>query len=140
MNCRKTKQIARQIAHQMQQHNGGVVLLSGPMGAGKTTLVGEIVHVLCPSALTSSPTYTVINQYSDKIFHADLYRLWETDTNNLTDETDKINQIMQSIGLLDLCVPGNYVFIEWPHGLKLPNALQVTINVKEDGNREFIIA
>ena len=135
MNRRKTKQIARQIAHQMQQHNGGVVLLSGPMGAGKTTLVGEIVHVLCPSALTSSPTYTVINQYSDKIFHADLYRLWETDTNNLTDETDKINQIMQSIGLLDFCVPGNYVFIEWPHGLKLPNALQVTINVKEDGKR-----
>ncbi|MBQ2259359.1 MAG: hypothetical protein II339_03750, partial [Spirochaetales bacterium] len=40
----------------MQQNNGGVVLLSGAMGAGKTTLVGEIVRILCPTALPASPT------------------------------------------------------------------------------------
>ena len=127
---RTTKTYARQIAHQLQQHNGGVVLLSGPMGAGKTTLVGEIVHILCPSAMPSSPTYTVINQYAPNIFHADLYRLWESGS---------LENVLESTGLLDLCVDGNYVFIEWPNGLKLPNAIQVTINIKEDGNREFII-
>ena len=138
MNLRTTKQFAKQIVHQLQQRNGGVVLLSGPLGAGKTTLVGEIVRNLCPTALVSSPTYTVINQYAENIFHADLYRLWPTDTNKPIDNR-QINQILESTGLLDLCVPGNYVLIEWPHSFDLPDALHVTIKVKENGNREFII-
>ena len=72
MNRRTTKVFARQLVHQLQQSNGGIVLLSGPLGAGKTTLVGEMVHLLCPQAMPSSPTYTVINQYAENIFHADL--------------------------------------------------------------------
>ena len=138
MNLRTTKAFARQVAHRLQQSNGGVVLLSGPMGAGKTTLVGEIVRVLCPTAQASSPTFTVINQYAENIFHADLYRLWEDDGVTVP-SADKVNQVLESIGLLDLCVAGNYVFIEWPNGLNLPDAMQITINVQEDGNREFII-
>lgn len=138
MNHRTTKVFARQLVHQLQQSNGGIVLLSGPLGAGKTTLVGEMVHLLCPQAKPSSPTYTVINQYAENIFHADLYRLWEDDT-NMANES-QINQVLESIGLLDLCVPGNYVFIEWPNNLKLPGAIQVTINIKENRDREFIIA
>ena len=138
MNRRTTKVFARQLVHQLQQSNGGIVLLSGPLGAGKTTLVGEMVHLLCPQAMPSSPTYTVINQYAENIFHADLYRLWEDDT-HMADES-QIKQILESIGLLDLCVPGNYVFIEWPNSLKLPGAIKVNINIKENGDREFIIA
>ena len=138
MNLRATQKLARQIAHQLKQHNGGVVFLSGPMGAGKTTLVGAIVRVLCPTATPSSPTFTVINQYADNIFHADLYRLWQTDTDAPVD-TQQINQILESTGLLDLCVAGNYVFIEWPHNFDLPNAMHIRIEVKENGNREFII-
>ena len=46
---------------------------------------------------------------------------------------------MQSIGLEDLMVAGNYVFIEWPNEMIIPNAIKVTIQVKENGNREFII-
>lgn len=133
MNRRTTHTIARQIAKRLQQNNGGVVLLHGNMGAGKTTLVGEIVRFLCPTALASSPTYTLINQYTDEIYHADLYRLWENQPNDM-------QNVLESTGLLDLCVPGNYVFIEWPNGLQLPGAIEITINVKEDGNREFIIA
>jgi len=140
MNRRTTKQVAQQIAHRLQQNNGGIVLLSGPMGAGKTTLVGEIVRILCPTALVCSPTFTIINQYAENIFHADLYRLWENEPANETPSAEKINQILENIGLLDLCVPGSYIFIEWPNGLMLPGAMQVTIKVKEDGNREFIIA
>lgn len=139
MNLRTTKKVARQVAHRLQQSNGGVVLLSGPMGAGKTTLVGEIVRNLCPGALVSSPTYTVINQYAENIFHADLYRLWESDGEATLPDQTKINQVMDSTGLLDLCVAGNYVFIEWPNGLGIPNALHIKIEIKEDGNREFII-
>ena len=46
---------------------------------------------------------------------------------------------MQAVGLADLLVDGNYVFIEWPNDLKWDNAIQITIQVKEDGNREFIV-
>lgn len=132
MNLNATRKTAQQIAHRLQQNNGGVVLLSGAMGAGKTTLVGEIVRILCPTALPASPTYTIINQYADNIFHADLYRLWEN-------ENQTLESAMQSIGLEDLMVAGNYVFIEWPNEMIMPNAIKVTIQVKENGNREFIV-
>ena len=137
MNLATTRQVARQIARQLQMNNGGVVLLAGPMGAGKTTLVREVMKIICPQAMPSSPTFTVINQYADNIFHADLYRLWENDTAQT--DPGAVDRIMQSTGLMDLCVPGNYVLIEWPNGLALDGAMRVTINVKEDGNREFII-
>lgn len=132
MNLHKTQQLAQQIAHRLQQNNGGIVLLHGEMGAGKTTFVGEVVRLLCPDALPASPTFTIINQYADNIFHADLYRLWEN-------ENQSLENIMQSVGLADLLVDGNYVFIEWPNDLKLENAIEITIQVKEDGDREFIV-
>ena len=133
MNLDKTQELAQQIAHRLQQTNGGVVLLRGEMGAGKTTLVGEIVRILCPDALPASPTYTIINQYADNIYHADLYRLWEN-------ENQTIDAIMEGIGLADILLDGNYVFIEWPNDLNLPLAIEITIKVKEDGTREFIVA
>ena len=91
------------------------------MGAGKTTLVAEIVKYLDPTAHPCSPTYAIINQYNDYIYHADLYRA-QSDT-----------------GLIDLCVPGNYVFVEWPQGFTVDGALTVRITVKEDGTREFTV-
>ena len=139
MNLAATHKLAKQIAHRLKANNGGVVLLHGGLGAGKTTLVREIVQILCPEALPASPTYTIINEYADNIFHADLYRLWRTE-NSDTPHDEAVAEIMESTGLADLCVAGNYVFIEWPNGLKIPGALEITINVKEDGEREFIVA
>ena len=132
MNLSVTRKAAQQIVHRLQQNDGGVVLLHGAMGAGKTTLVGEIVRILCPTAIPCSPTYTIINQYADNIFHADLYRLWEN-------ENQTWENIMQIIGLEDLMVAGNYVFIEWPNEMKIAGAIKVIIKVKENGTREFII-
>lgn len=141
MNLQATRRLARQIAHRLQKNNGGVVLLHGVMGAGKTTLVGEIVKILSPDAMPASPTYTMINQYAEKIFHADLYRLWERDGQALDLTADEVRQAAESIGLFDLCVPGNYVFIEWGKDLQFTGVdqMEITIQVKEDGKREFII-
>ena len=133
-NYRTTKTFARQIAHRLQQNNGGVVLLEAPMGAGKTTLVGEIVKILAPDAHPCSPTFTIINQYSEHIYHVDLYRLMETCAT-----AADFNRAVESIGLWDLIGVGNFVFIEWPQGLSFQNAVRVQIKVREDGNREFII-
>ena len=54
-----------------------VVLLIGNLGAGKTTLAKGIVKGLgaAQPEEVSSPTFTLIHEYSPRVFHVDLYRL-----------------------------------------------------------------
>jgi tRNA threonylcarbamoyl adenosine modification protein YjeE len=57
---------------------GDVVLLDGPLGAGKTTLVRALVEELGGDpALVASPTFTLMNCYQARlpIAHVDAYRL-----------------------------------------------------------------
>ena len=135
MNRRTTNQIAKQLAHRLRQSDGGVVLLNGDLGAGKTTLVAAIVRELDPNAVPCSPSYTIINQYNDHIFHADLYRLRET-----KQTPAEFDQAVADVGLWDLVTADNYVFIEWAGDLNVPDAIKIDIKVKENGDREFIIA
>jgi tRNA threonylcarbamoyladenosine biosynthesis protein TsaE len=74
----ETYQLGRQIGAQL---NGGeILLLSGPLGAGKTVLVKGIAAGLNldPEEVTS-PTFTLVNPYSGRLtlYHIDLYRLDE---------------------------------------------------------------
>lgn len=55
-----------------------VYALMGELGAGKTTLVAEMCRQLGVSESTSSPTFSIVNQYEGKegaIYHLDCYRL-----------------------------------------------------------------
>jgi tRNA threonylcarbamoyladenosine biosynthesis protein TsaE len=57
---------------------GTVLLLSGDLGAGKTTLVQGIGVGLGIAEPVSSPTFTLINEYLEgriPLYHVDLYRL-----------------------------------------------------------------
>ena len=57
---------------------GSVILLSGNLGAGKTTLVQGIAKGLNISESIVSPTFTLIGEYTDgrlPLYHLDLYRL-----------------------------------------------------------------
>ncbi|HZG39726.1 MAG TPA: tRNA (adenosine(37)-N6)-threonylcarbamoyltransferase complex ATPase subunit type 1 TsaE [Nodosilinea sp.] len=57
---------------------GTVLLLSGDLGMGKTTLVQGIGKGLGIEELISSPTFTLINEYLEgriPLYHVDLYRL-----------------------------------------------------------------
>ena len=66
-----------------QRLGGGDFLgLIGELGAGKTTLVKGLLDALCPGALATSPTYTLINLHptpSLTLAHMDLYRLERPD-------------------------------------------------------------
>jgi tRNA threonylcarbamoyladenosine biosynthesis protein TsaE len=56
---------------------GDLVLLSGPLGAGKTTLVRAILGALGWREPVRSPTFNLIHTYPTHppVMHADLYRL-----------------------------------------------------------------
>ncbi len=64
-----------------QQLSGGeIILLSGPLGAGKTLLVKGMAHALgVPEDDVSSPSFTLVNPYDGRLrlYHIDLYRLNE---------------------------------------------------------------
>jgi len=57
---------------------GSLLLLAGPLGAGKTTLVQQLALELGSVAAVSSPTYTLIHEYPTPLgwlVHCDAYRL-----------------------------------------------------------------
>ena len=64
-----------------QQLNGGEILLvSGPLGAGKTVMVKGICAALGIDAEeVTSPTFTLVNPHAGRLqlYHVDLYRLEE---------------------------------------------------------------
>lgn len=57
---------------------GNVLLLTGDLGSGKTTLVQGLGHGLGICDLITSPTFTLLQEYLEgrlPLFHSDLYRL-----------------------------------------------------------------
>ena len=104
--------------------NKKVFALYGDMGAGKTTLIKEICKQLGSTDNFSSPTYSIVNEYTakEKIYHIDLYRLKNFDE-------------ALAIGIEEYISGESYCFIEWPELIEriLPGDI-VKIEMKPDGN------
>lgn len=99
----KLNEINKACVYLQNKIKNDVILISGDVGAGKTTLVKEYCKLIGVRENVNSPTYTLINQYkcNNKIVvHIDLYRV-----NNLIE----INEL----GLFDY-LENNLVIIEWP--------------------------
>lgn len=57
---------------------GDLLVLTGPLGAGKTTFVQQLAAALGSEAPVGSPTYTLVHEYPTPhglLVHVDLYRL-----------------------------------------------------------------
>lgn len=55
-----------------------IIGLSGPLGAGKTTIAKQIIKYYGSTEVVTSPTFNIVKQYSVgdlQIYHIDLYRL-----------------------------------------------------------------
>src|SRR5579859_3871253 len=99
----QTVALGRELIAQLQPPK--VVLLSGNLGAGKTTLVKGIVEGFKAAAQeeVTSPTFTLIHEYRSPevdIYHIDLYRV---DT----------QRELETLGIDDLFSPRSLIIIEW---------------------------
>ncbi len=68
---------------------GSVILLSGELGAGKTTLVRGLGRGLGIDEAIVSPTFSLINEYDRgrlPLYHLDLYRLTSAEVANIYPE------------------------------------------------------
>jgi tRNA threonylcarbamoyladenosine biosynthesis protein TsaE len=82
---------------------GDVVLVSGELGAGKTTLVRGAARALGVEGPVTSPTFTIGRRYAGRVpvAHVDLYRLEGLDAED-------------PALLADYLAPDAIAFVEWP--------------------------
>lgn len=108
-----------------------IILFNGEMGVGKTTLIKQLCKSLGITDATSSPTFSLVNEYQipngKKVYHFDFYRIKQ--------ETEALD-----MGVDDYLYSGNWCFIEWSE--KIANLLPEeysTINIKllSDSKREL---
>lgn len=108
-----------------------VVLLIGELGAGKTTLAKGIVKGLgaAQPEEVSSPTFTLIHEYSPSVYHIDLYRL------------DQPAQVA-TLGLDEIFDRQAVVLIEW--GERFPelmpeDCIEIRLRTTGEDSREIEI-
>lgn len=105
---------------------GDVIALSGPLGAGKTSLARAILRALGEAGEVPSPSFALVQPYetlSPPIWHADLYRL--------EGPSDLIE-----LGLDDLLADG-VLIVEWPERAPghWPDALALSLEILPNGAR-----
>jgi tRNA threonylcarbamoyladenosine biosynthesis protein TsaE len=103
----------------------------GSMGSGKTTFITAICKKLGVNDLVSSPTFSIINEYSTKegipVYHFDFYRI-------------KKEEELFDIGFEEYCDGEGYCFIEWPEkaeDLLSTDFLWVKIEETENSKRSI---
>lgn len=106
-----------------------VFIFKGDLGSGKTTLVRQMVKRLGVKEAVSSPTFSIVNIYEDRIYHFDLYRL-------------KRVEELEDIGFFEYLESGHVCLIEWPDlaepYLDMPY-LEIILSINEDNSRNVVI-
>lgn len=130
-NPDETFRIGEQIGGQLS--GGEILLLDGPLGAGKTVFVKGLATALGvdPDEVTS-PSFTLVNPYDGRlpVFHIDLYRL---DEGAPAAEAVDLEEMLSNERAV--------ILIEWAHRLgnyRLPsNSWRIDIN--GDGDEARVI-
>jgi len=110
-----------------------IIIFRGGMGAGKTTLIKEIVAQLGSNDNVTSPTFAIINNYTTiggkQIYHFDFYRI------------NKIEEAYD-FGYEEYFFSGDICLVEWPEKIEelLPeDIMTVSITAPSEFERTFKI-
>lgn len=109
-------------------HPGDVIVLSGPLGVGKTALARGLLEALGHVGEVPSPTFAIVQPYDAlpvPVWHADLYRIEHPDE-------------LAEIGLD--CAEDGLLLVEWPERAGAgawPQALRLTLDFADDGARRL---
>src|SRR6476660_8328512 len=110
-----------------------IILFNGEMGAGKTTFIKALSKALGVNSPTSSPTFSLVNEYEANegklVYHFDVYRL-------------KNEEEAYDMGIDEYLYSGNWCFIEWAE--KIENLIPkehsiIAIESLPDGQRKLIL-
>jgi len=106
---------------------GDLVLLAGPLGAGKTTFVRGLARGVGSPAHVASPTFQLVRVYPGRIAlaHVDLYRL-------------EASAELAGLGLEELLDQGAVV-VEWGDRLTGEHGRRITFEVLEGDRRRIRI-
>lgn len=77
----------------------GIYLLKGDLASGKTTLVKAMVQYLGNSSIVTSPTFLLVQDYGEGIYHYDIYQ-------------KNLEELLE-IGFLEELEKEGWHFIEW---------------------------
>ena len=121
-----TRALGRSLARELP--TGAILLLSGPLGAGKTSLVQGLAEGLGISEPITSPTFALAQHYPQgepKLVHLDLYRLEQpasADELFLQEEEEA-------------STTGALMAVEWPErlGLNLTEAWRLELRHQDEG-------
>ncbi|MAF13721.1 MAG: tRNA (adenosine(37)-N6)-threonylcarbamoyltransferase complex ATPase subunit type 1 TsaE [Parcubacteria group bacterium] len=130
----QTFNLGKKVASQLKA--GGVISLTGELGAGKTVFVKGLAVGLGVEQVVNSPTFVLMKIYPTKhstvkqIVHIDCYRLKESDE-------------IVNVGALEYFNrPDTVTVIEWAEKIKknLPQSRQkILIEIKNVNDREITI-
>ena len=124
----ETESIGEMLAKQLR--SGSIVAYRGGLGMGKTAFTRGLARGLGYTGHVTSPTFTIVNEYSGKIplFHFDMYRLADSDA-------------LFDIGWDDYLERGGVCAVEWSENVAdaLPtDTIFVTISRGQSENDRII--
>lgn len=111
-SAEETKALGKKTAASLTK--GGVILLYGDLGSGKTTFVQGFAEKLGVAGRIVSPTFIMMRTYDinigciKRLYHVDLYRL-----------EDDVESELNNLGLMDaLADPEAVILVEWAERAK----------------------
>lgn len=120
-----TAALAAEVAPRLRP--GGLLLLEGDLGAGKTTFTQALARVYGITRAVTSPTFTLANEYrlpdGSRLVHFDLYRLASPEG-------------LYDLGLEDALERGARMVMEWPERAarvidrELPHRLRLRLTLE----------
>lgn len=130
--------VAESVVANLPQHDGAtVIVLSGTLGAGKTTFVQALARVLGVGTHVTSPTFVLMNRHETKherfrtLLHIDAYRI---------DDESEAKVLRLADAMLDA---KTLICIEWAEHIPshIPqDAVHISIDITQTDGREIIVS